>query len=148
MWSTQTRTGYLAEPDPFRIVFAKNAIIRQSPIAGWLLLQGANSYRWLNEMAIEGVRLDGWLKDKACWAWTGCEGLTVKIADDEAAAQWSQLLGEPVMAGQTVALDGRLTDPVKRRIFAKDVDLAVWILRRADELARKYDKREKRLLGN
>jgi hypothetical protein len=88
------------------------------------------------------------LKDKACWAWTGCDGLTLEIADDEAAAQWSQLLGEPVMAGQVVTLDGRLTEPAKRRLFAKDLDLAVWLLKRADELGRKYDKREERLLGN
>src|SRR5512138_752521 len=88
------------------------------------------------------------LKDKASWAWTGCEGLTIEIADDEAASQWSQLLGEPVIAGQVVALDGHLTEQVKRRLFAKDLDLAVWILKRADELGRKYEKREQRLSGN
>ena len=45
-------------------------------------------------------------------------------------------------------LDGHLTEQVKRRLFAKDLDLAVWILKRADELGRKYEKREQRLSGN
>jgi hypothetical protein len=88
------------------------------------------------------------LKDKACWAWTGCEGLTIEIADDEAATQWSQLLGEPVTAGQVATLDGKLSEPIKRRLFAKDLDLGVWILQRADELSKKYNAREQRLSGN
>jgi hypothetical protein len=92
--------------------------------------------------------LTGISDNKAAWAWTGCEGLTVEIADDEAASQWSQLLGEPVIGGQVVTLDGRLTDQLKRRLFAKDLDLAVWILKRSDELGRKYEKREQRLLRN
>jgi hypothetical protein len=88
------------------------------------------------------------LKDKACWAWTDCEGVTVEIADEEAAGQWSKLVDEPVSVGQVVPLDGRLSDQVKRRLFAKDLDLAVWVLKRADELGRKYERREERLSGN
>jgi hypothetical protein len=88
------------------------------------------------------------LNDKASWAWVGCEGLTVEIADDEAAAQWSQLLNEPVSAGQTVSLDGRLSEPIKRRLFGKDLDLAVWILKRADEIGKRYKTRQERLSGN
>ncbi len=78
-WNTLTQTGYVIEPDPFRIAFSKNAIIRQSPMAGWLFLQGASSYRWLNDAGVEGVWLDGWPGD---WTWAR-DGRRAAMVEDE-----------------------------------------------------------------
>jgi hypothetical protein len=74
---SRAEIGYLVQPDPFRIVFSKNAIIRRSPIAGWLLLQGSMSYRWLDYAGNEGTPLRGWASDWT-WARDGRRAVTVE----------------------------------------------------------------------
>lgn len=72
--------------------------------------------------------------EKACFAWTDCRNLVIRIVDASAAEFYSKHLGEVVTAGQDVRLDGRLNDAIKLRLFAKQEGLAVVLLRLSAQL--------------
>lgn len=59
--------GYVVQPNPFKIILKKDKIIRWSPIPGWVLLQGGNTFEWIDYSGQKTIELDGWPND---WIWS------------------------------------------------------------------------------
>ena len=74
------------------------------------------------------------LMDRICWMWVSCKNFEVYAADDEAAKFYSEELGKQVESGNTVVLDGILTENIKRRVSSKSPGLPEFIVEKASEL--------------
>lgn len=107
------------------------------------------------------------LAEKAAWAWTDARGLEVQVGDEESAGFWRKATGDDSIAvGQVVELAGeRLTAETKKlvlrelRPFAReknpddpsktqDVEIGVFVIRRAFELQRDFVKASEADSGN
>ena len=111
----------------------------------------------------------GWLN--ICWMWTDASGLFVRLEDDEAVEMYSKELGEPpytlqmkkkgakkaftekessnaLKKGDTVRLDGRLTDGLKKHLCERFGTIARFVNEVNNELQQELGEGEDRLQKN
>lgn len=74
--------------------------------------------------------------EQAAYAWTECKGFTAVPRDKEGAALFSKELGRKISIGETVVLDGKLTDRIKIAIF----NMNTKIFERITEMANLVDE--------
>lgn len=75
--------------------------------------------------------------DQAIFALVDSKGCKVQIGDDETAKQYRTLLkDESIQAGQMIVLDGRWTNELREDFLADFIDVASWVVARADEFGR------------
>lgn len=111
----------------------------------------------------------GW--SNICWMWTDSVGLYVRLEDDEAVQLYSRELGDPpytlqsrkkgskktfvdkessnvLKKGDTVLLDGRLTDGLKRHLCERFGTIARFVNEVNNELQQELGEGEDRLQKN
>jgi hypothetical protein len=59
--------GHLVQLKPWKVVLTTNQILRWSPIAGWILLQGDNDFKWIDYSGQKRIPLNGWPNN---WSWS------------------------------------------------------------------------------
>jgi len=65
--STALQRGCLIQLNPFKILMEKDQILRWSPVPGWVLLQGDNTFKWLDYAGNRTANISGWPND---WRWS------------------------------------------------------------------------------
>lgn len=83
------------------------------------------------------------MTENATWACTAVENLQVRMKDEGSRDFFASQTGQTGLTpGEVVSLDGCWNDAVKRYVFSKMPDLALWIFQEADKLekARKIRK--------
>ena len=65
-WTHRTR-GHLVQLKPWKPVLTTDQILRWSPIAGWVLLQGDDDFKWIDYSGQKTIPLKGWPND---WTWS------------------------------------------------------------------------------
>lgn len=89
------------------------------------------------------------LTDKMCYVWAGCEDFYIAAGDEEAAAFYSQAIGNgQIQVGEEFAIDGKLTDDIKKRVLEIHPALVVFLAEWLKETTGKYKKEEEDLGEN
>lgn len=119
----------------------------------------------------EALQKVGWAN--ICWMWTDCENFLVILQDDEAVELYSRELGDPpyklqtkkkgskpkegfsiketsnaLKKGDTILLDGRLTDGLKRHLCERFGTIARFVNEVNNDLQQKLGEGEDRLQTN
>ncbi len=71
-------TGYVVQIEPWRVILSQPAILRWSPVPGWVLLQGDNDFQWLSESGSEKIPVEGWVND---WTWSPNGAYAAQVED-------------------------------------------------------------------
>jgi hypothetical protein len=59
--------GFLIQPKPFKVFLRKDAPLRQTPLPGWVLVQGGDTMEWLNYAGTRTAPMEEWRSD---WKWS------------------------------------------------------------------------------
>jgi hypothetical protein len=71
---------------------------------------------------------------RAAFALVDTENFSVELGDDAAATAYGQLIGQQLVKGTEVLLDGKWTDELRRRVLRLARKRAAWISNKADSL--------------
>lgn len=82
------------------------------------------------------------LFDNGCYAWMDCEGFTIGLRDDAAVRLFKQEVGGSPKIGDSVCVDGKLTDKIKREIFNKKTIVLTKVIECADLLEKEHMSEE------
>ncbi len=126
------------------------------------------SGQWKEELDSEGLQKAGWAN--ICWMWTDSENLVVKLEDDEAVVLYAKELGDPpyklqmkskkkdpwslkessnaLKKGDSVLLDARLTDGLKRHLCERFGTIARFVNEVNNDLQQKLGEGEDELQSN
>jgi len=74
--STAIHRGCVVGLEPFRVKYSQDKILRRSPFADWVLVQGGNAFSWLNYMDHSTAPISGWVND---WIWSSDGSVAAKI---------------------------------------------------------------------
>jgi hypothetical protein len=74
------------------------------------------------------------VRARACYAMGQCFDFSVEAASPGAAKTLSSLLGEEIVSGQDVCLDGKLSAEVKEAMLRAIPELAEWAATKADDM--------------
>lgn len=72
--------SHLVRLEPWGVVLSTRRYLRPSPVAGWLLLQGGESFDWIDPARAREVHLEGWPNQ---WVWAPGGRHAAEIRDDE-----------------------------------------------------------------
>ena len=72
--------GCLVQPHPFNILLRKNRFLRASPIPGWVLVQGEDTFTWTDYTGKRTAPIEGWPNG---WVWSADGTQAVRIERGE-----------------------------------------------------------------
>lgn len=86
-----TWTGHVVQLQPFKLILSSDRLIRPSPIPGWVLLQGDDTFDWMDYAGTRMVELNGWPND---WIWSPDGQLAARVSDAKVVVFHPALPGE------------------------------------------------------
>jgi hypothetical protein len=75
--ATGKERGYLLQPYPCKVLLSNDHILRSSPVPGWVLVQGGDTFHWMDYSGKKTSPIHGWPND---WTWSQDGHLAAKIS--------------------------------------------------------------------
>ncbi len=72
--------GYLVQPRPFKVVMRTDALLRKTPLPGWVLVQGEDTMKWTDYAGVQSAPIEGWPND---WMWSQDGSYAAEVRDGE-----------------------------------------------------------------